>query len=151
MTLPPFIRPHFTTIAGYRSARDLAMEGLFLDANENAFGSVLPSVAGVELHRYPDPDARLLRQAFADFLQLPVEYVVATSGSNEAIDHCVRLTTGPGDAVLVAEPTFALYRTMAQLNDASVISVLLAPDFSLQLEAITSRITLACKTLLFAE
>lgn len=145
MTLPAFIRPHFGRVAAYRSARDLAQDGCFLDANENAYGSVLSEIKGVALHRYPDPDARRLREALAAFVRLPIEHVVATGGSNEAIDLCIRLTAGPGDTVLVAEPTFALYRTMAELNGAEIIGVPLAADFSLTADAVLSRVTPQCK------
>lgn len=145
MTLPSFIRPHLARTVPYLSARDLAQEGCFLDANENAFGSVLPDVAGVELRRYPDPDARALRTALADFLQLPIDNVLATSGSNEAIDLCIRLTAGPGDTVMVAEPTFSLYRTMAQINGADVLRVPLNAEFQLTAETMLSLVTRTCK------
>lgn len=144
MTFPAFIRPHLARMVPYLSARDLAQEGCFLDANENAFGSVLPDVAGVALRRYPDPDARALREALADFLHLPIEYVVATSGSNEAIDLCIRMTAGPGDAAMIAEPTFSLYRTMAQINGAEVVRVPLDADFRLRAETMLSCVTPAC-------
>lgn len=147
MTLPKFIRPHFAKISPYVTARDLAQQGLFLDANENPFGSVIPDVAGVVLRHYPDPDARQLRQALAEFLELPLENVLATAGSNEAIDLLIRLTAGPGDAVMIAEPTFSLYRTMAEINGADVVTVPLDAHFQLQADAVLSRVTPQCKIL----
>jgi histidinol-phosphate aminotransferase len=147
MTLPPYIRAHFATLEPYTTARDLASEGLFLDANENAFGSVLPLTCGVDLRRYPDPDARVLRQALATFLKLPMDHVLATSGSNEAIDLLIRLTAGPGDAVMVVEPTFSLYRTMAEINGAGVVAVDAGPAFDVDADAVLAKVTPACKIL----
>lgn len=147
MKLPSYIRPHFARITPYVTARDLAQEGLFLDANENPFGSVVPDVAGSALRHYPDPDARMLREALAEFLKLPLENVLATAGSNEAIDLLIRLTAGPGDAVMVAEPTFSLYHTMAGINGAEVVTVPLDAQFNLSADSVLSRVTPACKIL----
>jgi histidinol-phosphate aminotransferase len=147
MKLPAFIRPHFAKITPYVTARDLAQEGLFLDANENPFGSVLPDVAGISLRHYPDPDARVLRQALANFLKLPIETVLATAGSNEAIDLLIRLTAGPGDAVMVAEPTFSLYRTMAGINGADVVTIPMDESFNVTAQGVLSRVTPQCKIL----
>ncbi|PIR20967.1 MAG: histidinol-phosphate transaminase [Deltaproteobacteria bacterium CG11_big_fil_rev_8_21_14_0_20_47_16] len=147
MNLPRYIRPHFAKLKPYTTARDLATEGLFLDANENAFESVLPSVGGVDLRRYPDPDGRMLRDALAAFLNLPLENVLATSGSNEAIDLLIRLTAGPGDTVMVVEPTFSLYRTMAEINAADVMTIDAGPQFLVDAQLVLSRVTPACKIL----
>lgn len=147
MKLPAYIRPHFAKITPYVTARDLAQEGLFLDANENPFGSVLPDVAGIPLRHYPDPDARVLRQALADFLKLPMENVLATAGSNEAIDLLIRLTAGPGDAVMVAEPTFSLYRSMAGINGADVVTIPMDETFTLTVDDVMARVTTQCKIL----
>lgn len=147
MKLPSYIRPHFAKITPYVTARDLAQEGLFLDANENPFGSVVPDVAGMALRHYPDPDARMLRVALADFLKLPLENVLATAGSNEAIDLLIRLTAGPGDAVMVAEPTFSLYHAMAGINGADVVSVYMEEEFNLTAETVLSYVKPTCKIL----
>lgn len=147
MKLPAFIRPHFAKITPYVTARDLAQEGLFLDANENPFGSVLPDVAGIPLRHYPDPDARVLRQALANFLKVPLENVLATAGSNEAIDLLIRLTAGPGDAVMVAEPTFSLYRTMAEINGADVVTIPMNETFTVTVDDVMARVTPQCKIL----
>lgn len=147
MKLPAYIRPHFAKITPYVTARDLAQEGLFLDANENPFGSTVPDVAGIPLRHYPDPDARVLRVALAEFLNLPLDNVLATAGSNEAIDLLIRLTAGPGDAVMVAEPTFSLYHSMAGINGADVVTIRMDEEFSLTAETVLSYVKPACKIL----
>lgn len=147
MNLPSYIRPHFAKIVPYVTARDLAQKGLFLDANENPFGSVLPDVAGIALRHYPDPDARVLRLALAEFLKVPLENVLATAGSNEAIDLLIRLTAGPSDTVMVAEPTFSLYRSMAGINGADVVTVPMDAAFNVTAQEVLARVTPPCKIL----
>lgn len=52
-SLNNIIRQHILTLAPYSSARDeyTGKEGIFLDANENPFGSVIDG----NYNRYPDP------------------------------------------------------------------------------------------------
>ncbi|MEX2398071.1 MAG: histidinol-phosphate transaminase, partial [Balneolales bacterium] len=54
------IRPNIQKLQPYRSARDDFDSGILLDANENSFGSLVPSE--LELHRYPDPYQNKLRK-----------------------------------------------------------------------------------------
>ena len=51
--LHKLLRPHIATLRPYSSARDeyTGKEGIFLDANENAIGSV----SDQPYNRYPDP------------------------------------------------------------------------------------------------
>ena len=53
MDFTKLIRPHILSLTPYSSARDeySGKAGIFLDANENPFSSVL----GKPFNRYPDP------------------------------------------------------------------------------------------------
>jgi histidinol-phosphate aminotransferase len=111
-----------------------------LDANENPFGTpqhALQSLASLaHAHIYPDPESRELRASLSRRVQLPMENIMAGSGADELIDLTFRLFIDPGDAVLIAPPTFGMYRFDAAVNAARIIEVPRNPDFSLDLPAI---------------
>ena len=54
------------------------------------------ALADVELHRYPDPEARELRPLLARDLGVAPEQIVATNGSDEAIQILLVATAAAG-------------------------------------------------------
>ncbi len=109
-----------------------------LDANENPYGlSPLAREAMANLqwgNIYPDPESRALRQAIATFLGVPVEQILAGAGADELIDLVLRVILKPGDAVLVAPPTFGMYAFDAKINGGRALEAPRHPDFSLNLD-----------------
>ena len=74
------VRPNIRALQPYRCARDDYEEGVLLDANENAFGPVVTGTSGrtaegalvkaargLDLHRYPCPYQRPLKDRVASF------------------------------------------------------------------------------------
>jgi histidinol-phosphate aminotransferase len=115
-----------------------------LDANENPYG---PSPRALEVlnggkwfNIYPDPESTLLRRALADFLQLPVEMIMAGAGADELIDLALRPTLSPGDVVIDCPPTFGMYSFLAGVNNARLLSVPRRPDFSLDVEGVEAAV-----------
>lgn len=111
-----------------------------LDANENPYGPV-PAVreALARLtypHIYPDPESRELRQALAEFHNVPVENILAGAGADELIDLIMRLFIEPGDAILNCPPTFGMYAFDADLNGARVLSIPRTAGFKLDIGGI---------------
>ncbi|MCS7261547.1 MAG: aminotransferase class I/II-fold pyridoxal phosphate-dependent enzyme, partial [Anaerolineae bacterium] len=111
-----------------------------LDANENPYGpspKVRQALASMAYpHIYPDPESRLLRAALSDYVQLPMEYLLAGHGADELIDLVMRLFVQPGDVIVNCPPTFGIYPFDAAVNGARVCNVLRRPDFTLDVEAI---------------
>ncbi|MEX0773806.1 MAG: histidinol-phosphate transaminase [Balneolales bacterium] len=138
------VRPNIQKLQPYRSARDDFDSGILLDANENSFGSLVPS--DLELNRYPDPHQNKLRDVVADFRSVKREQVFMGSGSDEAIDLIIRAFCEPGkDSILVTPPTYGMYKVSAGINDNSVIQVPLSPEFQLRTEAMLSEVTASTK------
>jgi histidinol-phosphate aminotransferase len=115
-----------------------------LDANENPYG---PSPRALEVLRagkgfniYPDPDSSFLRRALAEFLDLPVELILAGAGADELIDLILRATLAPGDAVVDCPPTFGMYSFSAGVNRARVFGVPRRADFSLDVDGIEAAV-----------
>ena len=115
-----------------------------LDANENPYGPSPKVTAALKalpyINIYPDPESRLLRQALADFVKVPVENLLAGAGADELLDLIMRLFLAPGDRILNCPPTFGMYPFDAAISGAGVVSVERRPDFSLDIDAIEASV-----------
>lgn len=150
MEIENFIRPQIRNMSPYEPVLPfevlsqqlgfLPEELIKLDANENPFGplpAVFEALATLPYtHIYPDPESRLLRDALADYHNIPPENILAGAGADELIDLLMRLFIDQGDAILNCPPTFGMYAFDAAIQGAKVINVFRKPDFSLDLAAI---------------
>lgn len=133
--LNQIVRPNIARLKPYSSARS-EFEGeaeIFLDANENAFGSP----AGPGYNRYPDPLQRELKERIAAMRHVRPENIYIGNGSDEAIDLLFRIFCEPGrDECLICPPTYGMYRVSADINDVAVKEVPLRKDYSLDAEGV---------------
>lgn len=118
-----------------------------LASNESALG---PSPKAIEafkaaagsLHRYPDGEARLLREAIGRRHGLDPASIVCGSGSDELISLLITAYAGPGEEVLYSQHGFLMYRISALAVGAMPIA---APETGLRadvdqlLACVTSR------------
>jgi histidinol-phosphate aminotransferase len=128
--LAQIIRSNIAALTPYSSARDeyTGTEGIFLDANENPFGS---------LNRYPDPYQKELKAAIASLKNIPAEHIFLGNGSDEAIDILFRIFCNPGkDKALIFPPTYGMYQVSAAINDTRLISIPLDENFQPDLEKV---------------
>ncbi len=116
-----------------------------LDQNENPYGCSLrvqeALAAHDRFHLYPDPEGRAVRRRLAAYTEMPAERILLGSGADELIDLLYLLTIDPGDEVIVAPPTFGVYKARAELFGATVVEAPRRPDFGLDLEAIGRAVT----------
>jgi histidinol-phosphate aminotransferase len=93
------------------------------------------------LNRYPDPRPAALVGALAALYGVAPGAVLATRGSDDAIDLLVRAFCRAGqDAVLVCPPTFGMYAVAARLQGADVIEVPLRRNFAVDARAIEAAV-----------
>ncbi|MDW3192582.1 MAG: histidinol-phosphate transaminase [Cytophagales bacterium] len=133
MNIAELVRPHLKTVKPYSSARDeyTGAEGVFLDANENPYGSA----AGAGWNRYPDPYQRPLKQEIARIKKVAESSIFLGNGSDEPIDLLIRAFCEPGkDHILTFPPTYGMYQVSAGIQNVEVERVLLSSDFQLDLE-----------------
>ena len=134
------IRPHILTLTPYASARDeySGKEGVFLDANENPYGSVVSE----NYNRYPDPRQTAIKQKLAPIKGVRPTQIFLGNGSDEPIDLLIRATCTPRqDSILIMPPTYGMYQVSADVNDVPVIKVPLTPDFQIDTDAVLAAIT----------
>ncbi|WP_309614369.1 histidinol-phosphate transaminase [Flavobacterium sp.] len=124
------IRENIANLLPYSSARDefSGTEGIFLDANENPFGS---------LNRYPDPYQWRLKQILSSKKKVAIENILIGNGSDEIIDLVQRVFGEPNeDAIIICPPTYGMYEVYANINNLKIISIPLTENFELNTEAI---------------
>ena len=132
--LTKLIRPHILTLIPYASARDeySGEEGIFLDANENPFGT--PGLKA-SFHRYPDPYQQQLKKRISTIKDVPASQIFLGNGSDEAIDLLIRAFCRPEvDNVLTFPPTYGMYHVSAHINATEVREALLTEDYHIDLD-----------------
>ncbi|KAJ1674900.1 histidinol-phosphate transaminase [Spiromyces aspiralis] len=160
--LKSIVRPNIWNLEAYRCARDDFSEGILLDANENSYGPVTGIVAGdhglqpatdpqtnpLQLHRYPDPLGRSVKQRLLKLRQgiRSPDQIFLGVGSDEVIDLLVRILCVPGqDEILITPPTYGMYKVVAAVNDVGVVRVPLDVEdgrFQLQVDKMLEAIAL---------
>ena len=124
------VRSNILSLQPYSSARSEfhGKEGIFLDANENPFGS---------LNRYPDPFQRELKEKIAEVKKCNNRNVVIGNGSDEIIDLAFRIFCDPGkDKAMIFSPTYGMYRVAAEINNAGVVDIPLDKNFQIDPEKV---------------
>lgn len=120
-------RKNVVQLKPYSCARDefQGSEGVFMDANENPFGT---------LNRYPDPYQKELKKSISALKGIPYENIFLGNGSDEIIDLCFRIFCNPAtDKALIFPPTYGMYEVSASINDVGVLKVPLDKDFQIDL------------------
>lgn len=133
------LRENIKKLVPYSSARDefKGEASVYLDANENSFGSPLP----VAYNRYPDPLSWKLKERIAEIKGVPAPHIFVGNGSDEVIDIVYRAFCNPGvDNVIICPPTYGMYEVSAHINDVTLRRVPLTPDFQLDLEAMEAAV-----------
>ncbi|WP_179351383.1 histidinol-phosphate transaminase [Winogradskyella vidalii] len=128
--LKTLVRPNILALQPYSSARDefKGNDGVFLDANENPFGT---------LNRYPDSYQKNLKEALSAYKNMPVKNIFTGNGSDEIIDLLYRIFCNPGkDKALTFTPTFGMYQVAADINDIELVKLPLQDDFQINTEVL---------------
>jgi histidinol-phosphate aminotransferase len=162
--LQKLVRENIKRLTPYSSARHefTGEASIFLDANENSYGSpvFLPSpqklnnplsisedkdalrqdVAErpeVRFNRYPDPLQWQLKFEVSRIKGVPAENIFIGNGSDEVIDLAYRIFCNSGkDNVIICPPTYGMYKVSADINDVEIKKINLTEQFQLDVEGI---------------
>lgn len=122
------VRKNILELQPYVSFRDnnTFENPVFLDANESAFG---------ELNRYPDSTQKELKEKLAVLKDVSAKQIAVGNGSDELIDLIVKVFCEPKkDAVLMMNPSFAMYGFYASVNENKVVKLNLNENFEIDKE-----------------
>jgi histidinol-phosphate aminotransferase len=115
-----------------------------LNTNENPYPpspaamKVLRELDGERLRRYPQPTARDFQIAAGAALGYEPDWILPGNGSDDLLTMIFRGCTEPGRAVAYPMPTYTLYRTLAQIQNAETIEVPFDDDFRLPVDALAA-------------
>jgi histidinol-phosphate aminotransferase len=115
-------RPEIVTLEPYAHAawRPLLTR---LHANEAPWRPTGDGTAA-GLNRYPEPQPQALIERLGELYGVPTSRVLATHGSDEAIDLLSRIFLRAGtDTILQCTPTFGMYQVAARIQGAGVIEI----------------------------
>jgi histidinol-phosphate aminotransferase len=145
-----YVRSWITPVTGYTPAASLKSRGrsiVRLDLNESPFGLTPRAQAALgafdRSNRYPDFRQTPLREALGAYVDVDPERIVVGAGLDDVLNTIGMLLLEPGDEVIIADPTFGVYRNLYSLHGAKVINIPLgpAPTFALDAEGIVAAVT----------
>jgi histidinol-phosphate aminotransferase len=138
----PFFRAGIDTLRPYLPGRQPApgTRVIKLNTNENPYPpspqalSALRALDEDRLRRYPHPFADEFREAVAEVLAVDPTWVLPGNGSDDLLTMLVRAVAGPSRPVVFPTPTYVLYRTLAEIQDAPVVEVPFDDNFGLPVQ-----------------
>ncbi len=120
-----------------------------LASNESPLGPTPAALEAInkysqQLNRYPDIEATILRDTLAKYYNLAGENFLIGNGSNELLRIAGQAVLNPGDEVIFAEPSFVVYRMIAEFFEAQEVPVALK-NHTHDLEAMLSAVSAKTK------
>lgn len=154
-------RPVVDRLPRYAAGKPpVAVDGLAsykLSSNENPLPPI-PAVvqaiaAQTDFNRYPDPLSTKLREALAEFLDVPAEDIVTGAGSLGALNQLLATFSGQNadgqaDEVIYAWRSFEAYPICVGLAGAESVRIPLTPDGGHDLEAMAAAVTVRTRVIL---
>ncbi|MDQ0064807.1 histidinol-phosphate transaminase [Chryseobacterium lathyri] len=123
--LNTLVRKNILSLQPYISFRDHNEFNapVMLDANECPFG---------EFNRYPDSSQKKLKNKLKELKSLSPSKIALGNGSDELIDLIIKIFCEPKkDAILMMNPSFAMYAFYAAVNENEVLKLDLDENFEI--------------------
>jgi histidinol-phosphate aminotransferase len=105
-------------------------------------------VAAAAMHRYPDPDATLLRRRLAERYETEPGRIAVGNGSCEILLAAAEALCEPGAEIVFSWPAFSMYPYLSALTGAREIRVPLAAGDVHDLDAMAAEVTAATQLLI---
>lgn len=154
MSLADLIKPHIRELAPYEPGkpmeeleRELGIsESIKLASNENPLGASPLAVEAMRqalegINRYPDGVSFALRKALSVRLGVTGKQLVFGCGGDEILELVAKAVLGPGDEVVYAWPSFAMYPIVTRGMGATGVAVPLDDDYVHDLDAMAAAVT----------
>ncbi|WP_108125911.1 histidinol-phosphate transaminase [Saccharospirillum mangrovi] len=130
---------------------------LKLDAMENPFTwpaelqqQWQATLADVHVNRYPHPDAPEVKQGLRRVMNIDERWdILLGNGSDELIQLIAMAVAGAGQTLMAPEPSFVMYRMIAQYLQMDYVGVPLTERFEIDLENTLARIEREQPALIF--
>ncbi len=153
MALERLVNPHILDLKPYQPGkpmeeleRELGITGsIKLASNENPIGPSPKAVEALaraigEVNRYPDGACFALRERLAEKLGVATSQLVFGCGGDEVLELIVKTFLAPGDEVVYAWPSFAMYPILVKGMGGISVPVPLRADLGHDLEGMQDAI-----------
>lgn len=140
------LRPEIESMVPYKQGKPAAADAFKLSSNENPFDP-LPAVleaittASVNINRYPDATAALLRERIGSRFGVSPECVQVGSGSVAILAQLITAAAAPGDEVVYSWRSFEAYPLLTMVAGATSVPVANTADHKHDLHAIAAAVT----------
>jgi histidinol-phosphate aminotransferase len=133
-----YLRSNISRMQGYVPGEQPQGGGFVkLNTNENPYppsprvAEAIEEVVRRGLQKYPDPMAEAFRRRAGELLGVPHDWILAGNGSDDILTILTRGLVGEGELLRLPYPSYILYRTLAELQNARSEEVKFQPDWSL--------------------
>jgi histidinol-phosphate aminotransferase len=148
-----YFRKNIEGMAGYVPGEQ-PQDGVYikLNTNENPYPpspkvlATLKETINDKLRLYPDPNAVIVKKKVAEVFSTKPERVMIGNGSDELLTIIVRCFVDEGDKIVYPYPTYLLYKTLSEIQDARTCTVDFLEDYSLPEEILVegAAVTFIC-------
>lgn len=135
----PSVRPNIAEMKGYTPGEQPQGVEKFikLNTNENPYQcspkvkSAIGRVVQAGMQKYPDPLATAFRMRAAELHGVDPDWILCGNGSDDILTIVTRAFVGTSDMIRFANPSYLLYRTLAEIQGAAFDIVNYNADWSL--------------------
>lgn len=136
-----YFSKNINAMSGYEPGEQpLGTKVIKLNTNENPYPpspealDILHNLDAELLRRYPDPMAGHFRDAVSQVLNIPTDWILIGNGSDDILTIITRACANSSRTVVYPTPTYVLYRTLAQIQDAEFVEIPYNEDYNLPFE-----------------
>ena len=136
-----FFRENITEMSGYvPGEQPKGEEFIKLNTNENPYGcspnvkAAIGRVLQVGLQKYPDPIATEFKERAGELLGVDPDWILCGNGSDDILTIVTRALVNPGQHIRFPQPSYVLYKTLADIQGAKCHVVDYESDWSLSEE-----------------
>ncbi|MEG4853992.1 histidinol-phosphate transaminase [Microcoleus sp. B5-D4] len=137
-----YFRKNIHEMSGYVPGEQppLGTKIIKLNSNENPYPpslkalKVLQEIDGEMLRRYPDPTGKVFRISASKIFGVADDWIIVGNGSDDLLNLIVRAVGESGKQIVCPAPTYVLYRTLAQIQDAEFVEVPYPDDYKLPVD-----------------
>lgn len=136
------VRRNIRELKSFLPADDVRCKGIFLDLNENNYGTVIDEFEDLQLNRFPDPHQNELRNIVGKFYSLPAKNLFFGTGTYEIVDLLIGIFCEPEkDSAMIMEPTAGFYNAACKINSVDINTVLLDDYFQIDFSELNKAYT----------
>jgi histidinol-phosphate aminotransferase len=136
-----FLTPNIRAMAGYAPGEQPRSGGFIkLNTNENpyppsprVFEALKAALTSDQLRKYPDPMGTAFRQAAGRALGIDPDSILIGNGSDDVLTILTRAFVPAGGLIVAPTPSYILYRSLTEIQNARFQTVPFTPDWQLPL------------------